>query len=198
MKKEYQEAKALFEEGKIDQRAFEEVESWYISAKSFADRKREANVANRSGLTKALISQRRAQLDFSYTLITAPFSGVLGDQDVFLGQQVSPGKECFKLVDLSKLRVEANTLESEIGDIRVGRKATVRFAAFPGENFPGKIAAINPIVDSESKTCRVTVEINNPKLKIKSGMFAFVDRLRAAIDEGRFEAFRAETLDVWG
>ena len=53
MKKAYQETKAQFEEGKIDRRAFEEVKSWYVSAKSFAERKREANVANRSGLTKA-------------------------------------------------------------------------------------------------------------------------------------------------
>lgn len=185
MEREYQRIQSLFEQGKSSESDLQQAKELYQTALAFANHKRETIMANRSGLTQAFITEKKARLNLSYTEIRALFSGILGDQEVFIGQQVSPGQSCFKLVNLSRLRVEVNTLESEIGDIRVGSKASVRFAAFPGETFPGKVTAINPIVDPETKTCRVTVEIDNPENKIKSGMFSFVE-LEARLYRNRF------------
>ena len=181
----YERVKALHAQGKITRTQLDSARFQYDMAHIFAGKRREDLPANSSGLTQAIINHKKARLNLDYTEVRAPYSGILGNQEVFVGQQVSSGKECFKLVDLSRLRVEANTLESEIGDIEVGRKATVRFAAFPGETFEGKVTAINPIVNSETKTCRVTVEIVNPEHRIKSGMFAFVE-LEARIHKNRF------------
>jgi len=191
--KAYEEARKLFELGKIDERTLEDAEIRTQCAKIFSGEKRNAIMANQSGLTSALIAKKRAELDLSYTEMRAPFPGILGNQKVFQGQHVSSGQECFTLVDLSKIRVEIEVLESEIGKIRKGNNAEVHFTTFPGEVFKGEIVAVNPLVNPETKTCRVTAILNNPDLKIKAGMFAFV-KLEAKIYHNRFRVPREAVL----
>jgi len=184
-REEWQRAQEKFRRGEISSSEYEKARLNFEVAQIFSGERRQELMANKSGLSKALIAVKRAQLNLSYTEIRAPFSGRVGDVKVFAGQRVSPGQECLKLVDLSKVRVEVRVLESEIGYIKVGRRARVRFTAYPGEEFRGRVVTINPIVDPESKTCRVTVELDNPQGKLKQGMFAFVE-LEAQIFKNRF------------
>jgi len=185
MRQEYLKTKALYQQGKCKKKEVEQAKIWYENALAFASKRRETILANRSGLTQALIARKQALLNLSNTEIRAPFSGILGDQKVFVGQHISAGEPCFKLVDLSRMRIKTNVLESEIGDIKVGRKGRVKFVAFPEETFTGKVVAINPIVDSETKTCRVTVEVPNRNGKIKAGMYCFV-KIEGKIYKSRF------------
>ena len=78
------------------------------------------------------------------------------------------------VVDLDPIKVEVQVLEAEVGYLEEGRRATVRFAAFPGEAFEGRIESINPVVDPEQRTGRVTVLLPNPEGRIKPGMYAEV------------------------
>ncbi|MCD6116959.1 efflux RND transporter periplasmic adaptor subunit [bacterium] len=191
--KSLNEAKRLFKQGKISEHTLEEAEIRTQCALIFSGEKRKAVMANQSGLTSALIAKKRAELDLSYTDLRAPFSGILGNQKVFQGQHISAGQECYTLVDLSQIRVEIEVLESEIGKIRKGNYAEVHFTTFPGEVFKGKITAVNPLVNPETKTCRVTAILDNPGLKIKAGMFAFV-KLEARIYHNRFRVPREAVL----
>jgi RND family efflux transporter MFP subunit len=93
---------------------------------------------------------------------------------VVAGQQAGPGTELLTVVDLDPIKVEVQVLEAEIGYLSEGRRATVSFAAFPGENFSGRIATINPVVDPDTRTARVTVLLSNPRGRIKPGMYARV------------------------
>ena len=183
--KEFQKVKNLHKNGKIDRISFDRAKLWYEMACSFAKTDRKTHIANRSGLSRALIDFQKAELKLSHTEVHAPFSGILGDQNVYTGQYIPSNHPCFRLVNLSRLMVEVNCLESEIAEIETGQNAIVRFTAFPGETFPGTITAVNPLVSTETNTCRVTVEIENPDLKIKSGMFAFID-LETRIYSNRF------------
>jgi membrane fusion protein (multidrug efflux system) len=65
-------------------------------------------------------------------------------------------------------------LESEIAHLTLGRTADVSFAAFPDERFTGRIQTINPIVESGTRTARVTVLVPNPQGRILPGMYARV------------------------
>ena len=147
-----------------------------VLARDIADilsgKRRREVMAQKSGLAKAVLALRRAQLNLSYTEIRAPFSGYVGDLAVKEGQQISPGQICLKLVDLSNIEVYLQVLESEIGLVKVGRKAHIRFSAYPDETFEGKVVAINPLIDPESKTATVIVRLPNPQKKILPGMFA--------------------------
>ncbi len=137
-----------------------------------AQRDRLARV--RSGLNQAEVTLRQTELDLARTTVRAPFGGRVADLLVVAGQWVSAGAELLTVVDLDPIKVEVQVLEGEIGLLAEGRKASVDFAAFPGEVFEGTIETINPKVDPDNRTARVTVLLSNPDGRIKPGMYAQV------------------------
>jgi len=137
-----------------------------------AERERIARV--QSGLDRAEVGMRQAELTLERTRVTAPFGGRIADLMVVAGQYVTTGTELMTVVDLDPIKVEVQVLEREVGFLSQGRGAVVRFAAFPGEAFEGAIETINPIVDPELRTARVTVLLSNPDGRIKPGMYAEV------------------------
>ncbi len=141
----------------------------------FTGAKRDEVLLNKSGMTTALNLLNRARLNFSYTEIIAPFNGVVADFNLVDKQRINAGEKLFKLLDISKLKVEVGILENEIANIKVGNNAEVKLIALPGKTFRGKVININPLIDPETKTCRVTVEIPNSDRIIKPGMFASVN-----------------------
>ena len=168
---------------------------------------REAIARSRSGLDQAEIALRQARLLRARSRVDAPFGGRVADLRVVPGQHVNAGAELLTIVDLDPIKVEVNVLEAEIGLLGEGRRASVRFAAFPGESFEGRIATVNPVVDPEKRTGRVTVLLPNRVGRMKPGMYAevslaatsFADRLlvpRAAILE-RGEGRRRTMLFVY-
>lgn len=128
----------------------------------------------KSGIADAELGVREAELQLQRTRIQAPFVGRVASLRVVEGQQVRPGDELLTVVDLDPLKVEVQVLESEIGLLAEGRGATIVFAAFPGESFSGRIATINPVVERDTRTARVTVTIPNPRGRVLPGMYARV------------------------
>jgi RND family efflux transporter MFP subunit len=128
----------------------------------------------RSGLTQAEVALEEATLNLQRTTATAPFPGRVADLRVVEGQYVGAGTELLTIVDLDPIKVEVQVLEKEIGYLTEGRRATVTFAAFPGETFSGRVTTINPVVDPEFRTARVTLLLSNPRGRIKPGMYARV------------------------
>ncbi len=136
------------------------------------ERQRLARV--RSGLTSAETAVEKAERDLDRTRIGAPFAGQVADVRVVAGARVREGDTVATVIDLSRLDVDVNVLESEVAALQVGREAEVRFAAFPGETFTGRVVTINPRVDEESHTTRVSVRLANPGERLLPGMYAEV------------------------
>jgi len=128
----------------------------------------------KSGLEDAELALQQAQIELDRTRIRAPFAGRAASLRVVEGQNVRVGDELVAVVDLNPLRVEVQVLEGEVGLLAEGNRATVSFAAFPGESFVGKIETINPVVERETRTARVTVALPNPDGRILPGMYARV------------------------
>ena len=145
-------------------------------------RDRERVARSKSGLEVAEVRLRRAQLDLQRTRLSAPFAGRIADLKVVPGQWVRPGDELMTMVNLDPIKVEVQVLESEVGYLAPGRQAKVSFAAFPAESFAGRVETINPVVQSETRTARVTVLVPNPQGKILPGMYA-----RVSLDARRFD-----------
>jgi membrane fusion protein (multidrug efflux system) len=137
-------------------------------------RDREAASRTRSGLETAEVRLRRARLDLTRTRLATPFAGRVASLKVVPGQWVRQGDELMTIVDLDPIRVEVQVLESEIAHLTPGRTADVSFAAFPDERFTGRIQTLNPIVESGTRTARVTVLVPNPGGRILPGMYARV------------------------
>lgn len=137
-------------------------------------RERQAASRTRSGMETAEVRLRRARLDLQRTRLASPFAGRIASLKVVPGQWVRQGDELMTIVALDPIRVEVQVLESEIAHLTPGRTADVSFAAFPDERFTGRIQTINPIVESGTRTARVTVLVSNPQGRILPGMYARV------------------------
>jgi membrane fusion protein (multidrug efflux system) len=144
-----------------------------------AERERVARA--KSGLAEAEVGVREAEVQLARTRVTAPFAGRAASVKVVPGQTVRVGDELVTVVDLNPVKVDVQVLESEVGLLAAGRRATVSFAAFPGETFSGRIETINPMVDRDTRTAKVTVSIPNPNGRILPGMYA-----RVALEARKF------------
>jgi len=135
---------------------------------------RERNARARSGLDGAQATVQRAEFNLARTRVKAPFAGRIANVRVVPGQYVSAGDELVTVQQMDPLEVEVQVLEAEIGFIAPGRRATLSFAAFPGETFTGVVESINPVVDQKTRTARVSVSIRNPQARLLPGMYARV------------------------
>jgi RND family efflux transporter MFP subunit len=137
-----------------------------------AERERIARA--KSGLEDAELALKEALIQLDRTQIRAPFAGRAASVRAAEGQNARVGDELLTVVDLDPLRVEVQVLEGEVGLLSQGNQARIRFAAYPGETFLGLIETINPVVERETRTARVTVTIPNPDGRILPGMYARV------------------------
>lgn len=135
----------------------------------------------KSGLDAAEIALERAQLDLRRASVTAPFEGSVASVKVVPGQYVRAGDELLVVQDIDPVKVEVQVLESEIGYLVPGRRATVSFAAFPDRPFTGRVESINPLVEHATRTAKVSVAVPNPANRILPGMYA-----RVALEARRF------------
>jgi HlyD family secretion protein len=130
-------------------------------------------------LTQATVEKDRANM--AYSVIRSPVSGVVVDRSVDIGQTVAASLQTptlFKIAqDLSKMQIDANFAEADIGSIRVGQ--TVRFTvdAFPNQNFKGvvKLIRLNPTTVSNVVTYDAVVNVDNPGQTLLPGMTAYVN-----------------------
>jgi membrane fusion protein, multidrug efflux system len=107
--------------------------------------------------------------------VRTPFAGRVASLNVVEGQLVRQGDELMTLVDLDPVRVEAQVLEGELAHLAPGARARVRFSAFSDEEFLGTVETINPLVDEQTRTARVTVLVPNRAGRILPGMYARVE-----------------------
>ncbi|MEQ8328902.1 MAG: efflux RND transporter periplasmic adaptor subunit [Longimicrobiales bacterium] len=128
----------------------------------------------RSGLDQREVALRQARIQLERTRVAAPFGGRVADLAVAEGQYVAAGTPLVTVVDLDPIKVEVQVLEAALPVLSAGRRADVTFSAFPGERFQGTVETINPLVDPETRTARVTVLLPNRQHRIKPGMYAEV------------------------
>jgi len=140
-----------------------------------AGRKKDEVQAATKGLTQSEVDVKMARLDLEKTRVRAPFAGIITDVKLSAKERLDPGRELFTLVDISRIKVKAKVLESEVGKVVAGREVDLRFSAFSGRSFKGRIEAVSPIINAEDKTCGVYVTMDNPSEEIKPGMHAEVE-----------------------
>jgi len=105
--------------------------------------------------------------------LNSPISGVVAELGVRDGAMVSPGMMLFRIVNLSTVWVMADVPEAMASQVRIGSAAEVHVAGL-GDAFIGKLSAILPDVDPATRTLKARVELRNPGLVLKPGMFVRV------------------------
>jgi HlyD family secretion protein len=134
-------------------------------------------------------------LDLGYTEIKSPVDGIVVMRNITLGQTVAASFQTPTLFliaqDLTKMQVDTNASESDIGSINEGEKAIFTVDAFPSRNFEGVVAQVRvaPQTVQNVVTYDVVIAVDNPDLALRPGMTASV---RIVVDE-RKEAIRVPT-----
>lgn len=112
--------------------------------------------------------------DASLTAIRAPFAGVVIRTETAPGDVVDSSSILFSIADLSRVYVEAQVYEKDIGKIRINQPALITVETYPGEVFRGRVVAIKDILNPQTRTAAVRCELANPAGKLKLEMFANV------------------------
>ena len=126
----------------------------------------------------AMLAQ--AQLNLDHTRIVAPVDGTVQSRSMDVGQTVAASFQSpiiFLIAqDLTKMQVDTNVDESDVGPIRLGQLASFTVDAYPGEVFPGKVGQIReaPINVQNVITYDVVIGVSNPDQKLFPGMTANV------------------------
>ncbi len=128
------------------------------------------------GLSPGFVArlERTGQVEPSVP-VEAPISGALTSRDVAPGQQVQPGMVLFTVTDLSRIWIEGRVYESDIPRVHVGQEATLTLPYEPGAVYRGRIRTVYPTLDSTTRSLPVRFEFENPRLRLKPGMFANVE-----------------------
>jgi len=123
---------------------------------------------------------KQAQVEDQIALVAkknlkAPFSGRIGIVSINPGQFVNPGDKLLTLQTLDPIFVDFNLPQSNAEQIQVGQEIVVTTDAFKDASFTGKITAVSPKVDTNTRNIQVEAQIANPDKKVLPGMFANVN-----------------------
>ena len=116
-------------------------------------------------------SHNLAKLELDYTQIRAPIDGVVSERYVKLGNTIKVGEPLFRVTSLDPLVAYLFIPEREYRRIAPGQPVAIVIDALAGEPIPASVTRVSPIVDPETGTFKVTVEIDDPERRIKPGMF---------------------------
>ena len=136
-------------------------------------------------LESALTGQKSAeatlhvvQHNLKSARMAAPFSGVITARHLDEGDMINPmmgaGPGILTLMDMTRVKIRINVVAEDIEKIANGQKSTVSVATHPGETFAGTIYSKTLAADPSTKTFQVEVQVENPELRIKPGVFADV------------------------
>jgi cobalt-zinc-cadmium efflux system membrane fusion protein len=107
--------------------------------------------------------------------LNSPIDGTVIERDATIGATVGTDANVFKIIDTSRVWIDANVFEKDLPRVRNGQGVKVTTTAFPGTTFSGRVIFINSVVDPDSRTVKVRTEVPNPDGRLKPDMFANVE-----------------------
>jgi HlyD family secretion protein len=151
-----------------------------LTAQAEVDAAKAAYDGARAQVAQSTASLSQAETNLRYTKITAPTDGTVVDKQYEIGQTVAASFQAptlFQIAqDLTKMQVQADVDQSDIGRVQVGQIARFTVDAYPDEEFRGRIAQIryNAIVNQNVVTYPVILEVPNPEGRLRPKMTANV------------------------
>lgn len=174
------------------------------TSKARADRTAAAVANARANIAVAEATSRNAQVSVDYTLIRAPFDGVILSKSANIGDIITPFSSAAEskgavvtMADMGSLEVEADVSESSLGKIRVGQPCEITLDALPDVRFRGRISRMVPTVDRAKATVmtKVQFEAIDPRvLPEMSAKVAFLSRDVSAAEQRPLLAVNTDAI----
>jgi len=176
----------LVKTGDVSQSAFEKAHTQQETADAQANAARQQYEAALNGAkqsygavesSQASLESMRAQLaqaekGLADTTIHAPFDGYISARPVAAGEHVALTDKIATIVRVGTMKLQLQTPEQRSARASIGMTVVAHVSAFPDRDFQGKVSAINPSVDPNSRAFILEAHFNNPKAELRPGMFA--------------------------
>jgi len=171
-------AKELSAKGLVTQADMDAAKVAVDSAQSALQSSQASLNSSRATVVQSQASLNQSQVNLDHCTIEAPIDGIIVQRSVDVGQTVAASMQAPTLfiiaADLTKMQVNANIDEADIGRIRPNQNVTFRVDAYPGEEFQGTVSQIRlqPVVVQNVTTYGTIINVPNGDLKLKPGMTA--------------------------
>jgi Cu(I)/Ag(I) efflux system membrane fusion protein len=113
-------------------------------------------------------------------VLRAPRDGVVTDKMARIGLRVMPGDPLYQITDLSSVWLIGSVFEQDIALVQLGAHVTASVVAYPGKIFKGTVTFISPVLQPETRTAQVRVELPNPQGLLKPAMYGSVELVAGA------------------
>jgi len=180
----YDRTKLLYEKtitaGKNLQAAEHDLEVAKASAENSINGTKAALIAARRhllilGLSNSTIDSLPKKPDLAAVFsLNSPIAGTVIERNATIGASVGTDASVFKIIDLSRVWIDANVFEKDLARVRLGQQVTVRVPALPEAIYSGRVTLIDSVLDPETRTIKVRTEVANPDSRLKPDMFANV------------------------
>lgn len=172
-KRTFERNKILFSKDLIAKSELDTSETNYETAKAQIN-------ASKAQVAQAEASLKVAETNLRYTRIISPVDGIVVSRNVDVGQTVAASFQTPTLFtiaqDLTKMQIDTNVAEADIGKVKQGQDVEFGVDAYPGIIFKGQVSQVRnaPINVQNVITYDAVILVNNPELKLKPGMTANV------------------------
>ena len=144
-----------------------------VNGKILEKLKEEGSVVAK-GETIAYIDRDEVGFKFEKAPVESSLAGIVGRVYVDRGTNVTPQTAVALVVDIDRVKVHLDIPEKYLPEVALGQKARVGVDAYPDEVFTGTVSRISPVVETETRTAPIEINIDNVDHRLKPGMFASI------------------------
>ena len=178
-------AKAALELAQINARRAKELRaSSLVSASDFDKTTADLHQAEAAVIIREAVLEK-TKVDLARCTIVAPVDGIIISRNVDVGQTVAASLSAPTIFvianDLTKMQIDANVAEADVGGVEAGQEVDFTVDAYPTRSFRGKVVQVRnaPLTVQNVVTYDTVIEVSNPDMKLKPGMTANVSIITA-------------------
>jgi RND family efflux transporter MFP subunit len=164
----------LWQQESVTKPAYDASKATLDAARAKVDAATATVAAAQQRATSAAAHLQEARIALGDTELRAPFDAILLERHVDVGTLASPGGRAFTVADLHLVKARFSVPDTALHMFRAGQPLPVTVDAFPEERLQGQVLSVAPAADPKSRSFEITVTIDNPTLKLRSGMIATI------------------------
>jgi RND family efflux transporter MFP subunit len=164
----------LWQQESITKPAYDASKARLDVARAKVDAATAAVAAATQRATAAAAQLQEARIALGDTELRAPFDGILLERHVDVGALVTAGVRAFTVADLHLVKARFSVPDSALHMFRVGMPLPLTVDAFANEPLEGRVLSVAPAADPKARSFEITVAIDNPTMKLRSGMIAAI------------------------
>jgi len=164
----------LWQQESVTKPAYDAARARLDTARAKVDAATAAIAAAKQRAVASAAQAHEADIALGDTDLRAPFDGILVERHVDVGTLVSPLTPAFTMADLSLVKARISVPDTALRQFRAGQVLPVTVDAFPDDRLQGRVLSVAPAADPKSRSFEIAVAMDNPALKLRSGMIASI------------------------